>query len=75
MQNFEVGQRVQYLSGGKNWKPFGIVEELQSPVSMNGATLISPMCKVRWEESGELSGWLFFHELADIIQRSPHGKW
>lgn len=65
-QTFEIGQRVQYRSGG-NWKPFGVVVEANEPITMNGAVLVSPRYKVRWDD-GDESGWLSAHDLHPAAQ-------
>ena len=62
---FEVGDRVQYVSGG-NWKPVGTVIEIQDGMTMNSAVLFAPRFKVRWDD-GEESGWLSYHDLQETI--------
>lgn len=58
---FKVGDRVQYRSGG-NWKPYGVIVDEQPAITMNGAVLVGPKYKVRWDD-GDESGWLSLHEL------------
>lgn len=58
---FDIGQRVQYRSGG-NWKPFGVIVEIQDGMKMNDAVLFAPRYKVQWDD-GDESGWLSYHDL------------
>jgi hypothetical protein len=64
MKTIKLGQRVQYRSGG-NWKPFGIVIDIQGEICMNGTVLISSRYKVRWDDEDE-SGWLSEHDLKEM---------
>jgi hypothetical protein len=70
-KDFEIGQRVQYRSGG-NWRPFGVVVEKEPPITMNGAVLVGPHYKVQWDADGEgdVSGWLSYYQLEAVDKTS-----
>lgn len=61
---FQVGDRVQYRSGG-HWRPFGVVIDILPGITMNGAWMSGPTYKVRWD-NGDESGWLSHYDLVRI---------